>query len=127
MEIKKGVKIYEKNRRTCLATDWSKTGVGAYLLQEQCECDSSKPFCCPTGWQVTLFASRYLTEAESRYSVVESELLAVVFGLEKCKHFVLGCTDLIIAVDHKPLIGLLTTRSLEDIPNRRLRNLREKN
>ena len=126
MEIKKGVKIYDKNRRTCLATDWSKTGIGAWLLQKHCRCDSSKPFCCKNGWQVTLFASRYLTEAESRYAPVEGELLAVVFGLEKCKHFVLGCTDLIIAVDHKPLIGLLTKRSLEDIPNSRLRNLKEK-
>ena len=126
MEIKKGVKIYEKDRRTCLATDWSKTGIGAWLLQQVCKCDSSKPFCCPTGWQVTMFASRYLSEAETRYSPVEGELLAVVFGLEKCKHFVLGCTDLLIAVDHKPLIGLLTTRNLEDIPNARLLNLKEK-
>ena len=125
-KIEKGVRIFEKNRKTCLATDWSQTGVGAWLLQKHCECDSSKPFCCPTGWHVTLFCSRYTTDAESRYAPIEGESLAVVFGLEKCKHFVLGCSDLIIAVDHKPLIGLYTKRSLEDIPNARLRNLKEK-
>lgn len=125
-KIEKGVRIFEKNRKTCLATDWSKTGIGAWLLQKHCKCDSSKPFCCPTGWHVTLFCSRYLTEAESRYAAVEGESLAVVYGLEKTRHFVLGCTDLVIAVDHKPLIGLFTKRSLEDIPNARLRNLKEK-
>ena len=57
---------------------------------------------------------------------MEGEALAVVYGLEKTRHFVLGCTDLVIAVDHKPLIGLFTKRSLGDIPNARLRNLKEK-
>ena len=110
-KIEQGVRIFEKNRKTCLATDWSKTGIGAWLLQKHCKCDSSKPFCCPTGWHVTLFCSRFLTHAESRYAPVEGESLAVAFGLEKCKHFVLGCTDLVIAVDHKPLIGLFTQKA----------------
>ena len=38
----------------------------------------------------------------------------------------LGCTDLTIAVDHKPLLKLFGDRFLEDIPNSRLRNLKEK-
>ena len=38
----------------------------------------------------------------------------------------LGCEDLIIAVDHKPLLKIFGDRSLEDIPNSRLRNLKEK-
>ena len=38
----------------------------------------------------------------------------------------MGCSDLTIAVDHKPLLKLLGDRSLEDIPNARLRNLKEK-
>ena len=125
-KIEQGVRIFEKDRKTCLATDWSKTGIGAWLLQKHCKCDSSKPFCCPTGWHVTLFCSRFLTDAESRYAAVEGESLAVVYGLEKCKHFILGCTDLVIAVDHKPLIGLFTQRGLDNIPNARLRNLKEK-
>ena len=79
-EIVKGIKIFEKHRTTCLATDWSRSGVGAWLLQKHCTCDSKKLFCCPTGWQVTLFTSRYLTETESRYSPVEGEALAVAYG-----------------------------------------------
>ena len=54
------------------------------------------------------------------------EALAVVDALEIARHFVLGCTDLTIAVDHKPLLKVVGDRSLEDIPNPRLENLKEK-
>ena len=38
----------------------------------------------------------------------------------------LGCKDLTVVVDHKPLLGILGSRSLEAIINPRLRNLKEK-
>ncbi len=47
-------------------------------------------------------------------------------GLDKARYFVLGCEDLIVAVDHKPLLKIFGDRSLEDISNSRLRNLKEK-
>ena len=52
-------------------------------------------------------------------------MLAVADALEKARYFVLECDNLIIAVDHKPLLKLLGDRSLENIPNARLRNLKE--
>ena len=125
-EIIEGVKIFDKSRTTCLATDWSKTGIGFWLLQKHCRCTGTKPFCCNSGWKVTLVGSRFTHAAESRYAPVEGEALAVVNALGKAKHFVLGCTNLIIAVDHKPLLKLFGNRALEDIPNSRLRNLKEK-
>ena len=36
--IKQGVRIFEKRRKTCLATDWSKDGIGFFLLQKHCTC-----------------------------------------------------------------------------------------
>ena len=69
---------------------------------------------------------RFTNPAESRYAPVEGEALAVVFGLEKAKHFVLGCNDLIVATDPKPLLKVLGDRKLENIDNPRLRNLKEK-
>ena len=54
------------------------------------------------------------------------EALAVVDALDKARYFVLGCEDLIIAVDDKPLLKIFADRALEDIPNPRLRNLKEK-
>ena len=50
----------------------------------------------------------------------------MVYALNKAKHFVLGCPNLTITVDHKPLLKLFGDRALEDIPNFRLRNLKEK-
>ncbi len=47
-------------------------------------------------------------------------------ALDRTRHFVLGCSDLVVAVDHKPLLRLFGDRCLEDIPNPRLRNLKEK-
>jgi hypothetical protein len=87
---------------------------------------NEEPFCCPTGWKVTLVGSRFTHAAESRYAPVEGEALAVADALSKARYFVLGCEDLMIAVDHKPLLKLFGDRSLEDIPNPRLRNLKEK-
>ena len=125
-EIEEGVRIFDKSRPTCLATDWSKSGIGFWLLQKHCQCTSSEPFCCPTGWKTTLVGSRFTHSAESRYAPVEGEALAVADALDKARFFTLGCEDLIIAVDHNPLPKLFGDRSLEEISNARLRNLKEK-
>ena len=122
-EIDEGVRIFDKAKPTCLATDWSKTGIGFWLFQKHCQCSSTHPFCCRTGWKVTLVGSRFTHSAESRYAPVEGEVLAVADALDKARYFVLGCDDLIVAVDHKPLLKVLGDRSLEGIPNARLRNL----
>ena len=125
-EIREGVEIYDKTRPTCLLTDWSKDGIGSWLLQKHCNCNPIKPLCCKSGWKVTLAASRFTSSAESRYAPIEGEALAVVDALKKHRHFVLGCSNLIIAVDHKPLLKIFSDRSLEDITNPRLLNLKEK-
>ena len=62
--------------------------------------------------------SRFTHPAESRYAPAEGEALAVADALDKARHFVLGCNDLIVAVDHKPLLKLFGDRSLEDISGR---------
>ncbi|KAK3752546.1 hypothetical protein QZH41_003484, partial [Actinostola sp. cb2023] len=125
-EIEEGVRIFDKSKPTCLATDWSKNGIGYWLFQKHCQCASTEPFCCPTGWKVALVGSRFTHAAESRYAPVEGEALAVTNALDKARFFVLGCSNLIIAMDHKPLLKIFGDRSLEDISNGRLRNLKEK-
>ena len=127
-DILKGVEIFDKTKLTALATDWSKTGVGFNLMQKHCNCTPSNSplFCCKTGWKVTFIGSRFTSAAESRYSPIEGEALAVVYALQKCRYFILGCPKLIIAVDHKPLLKVFGNRSLEDIHNPRLLSLKEK-
>ena len=125
-DIQQGVKIFDKGRKTCLTTDWSKEGIGLFLLQKHCACPGEVPFCCNDGWKVTLVGSRFTHPAESRYAPIEGEALAVADALERTRYFVLGCDDLIVAVDHQPLLKVLGDRKLEDIKNPRLLNLKEK-
>lgn len=107
------------------ATDWSKHGIGFWVFQKHCLCPSNDLFCCKQGWQITLVGSRFTHAAESRYAPIEGEALAVADALDKARHFVLGCDNLIIAVDHKPLLKIFSDRSLDNISNGRLRNLKE--
>ena len=125
-EIEEGVRIFDKSKPTCLATDWSKSGIGFWLFQKHCTCEKLMPFCCHEGWKITLVGSRFTHGAESRYAPVEGEALAVVDALDKARYFVLGCEELIIAVDHKPLLKIFGDRSLDQLSNARLRNLKEK-
>lgn len=57
--IRRGVEIFDPNRRTCLRPDWSNKGIGYFLLQKHCECTASIPGCCQSGWKVTLAGSRF--------------------------------------------------------------------
>ena len=82
-KIEKGVSIFRKSKPTCLATDWSKTGIGFWLIQKHCHCPSTEPFCCRTGWKVTHVGSRFTHVAESRYTPVEGEALTVTASLDK--------------------------------------------
>ena len=41
-----GVRIFDPKRVTCLATDWSKNGIGFWLLQKYCTCKVITPICC---------------------------------------------------------------------------------
>ena len=125
-EITEGVEIFDPSRRTCLTPDWSTTGVGYWLHQQHCTCDSLTPGCCPDGWRVTLAGSRFLRDAENRYAPVEGEALAVAWALEDSRFFTMGCRDLIVASDHKPLVKLLGDRALDDIHNPRLFRLKQR-
>ena len=116
------IRIFDSKRVTCLATDWSKKGIGFWLLQKYCTCEVITPVCCSTGWQIVFAGSRFTHPAESRYAPIEGK----VYGLESARHFVLGCNNLVVATDHKPLLGVLNNRHLGDIKNERLLSLKEK-
>ena len=124
--VSEGVRIFDKERKTCLSTDWCKQGIGFSLYQKHCECVSEVPFCCPSGWKITFASNRFTHKAEQRYAPIEGEALAVAYALKKARHFVLGCRDLIVATDHKPLLNILNDRHLSNIENPRLFSLKEK-
>ncbi|KAJ8338235.1 hypothetical protein SKAU_G00372010 [Synaphobranchus kaupii] len=83
------------DRELVLACDASPYGVGA-LLSHVMEDGSEKPL----G-----FMSRTLTPAEKRYSQLDKEGLAIMFGIKRFHKYLYGRT-FTISTDHKPLISL---------------------
>ena len=70
--VKEGIAAFDLNRVTCLAPDWSKEGMGFFVLQKYCDCLTDKaPVCCPEGWKLVFAGSRYCTSPESGYAPIE--------------------------------------------------------
>ena len=124
--IQHGVQIFDPNLPTCLTPDWSKKGIGYWLRQKYCECDSVTPDCCPSGWKITLAGSRFLKDAEQRYAPIEGEALAIAWALHDTKYFTLGCDNLVVTSDHRPLTKIFGDKSLDEFTSERLFNLRRR-
>jgi hypothetical protein len=125
--IQEGVRSFELNLPTCISTDWSKVGIGYTLTQKHCKCRGPyKPNCGDGHWHTILAGSRFTKPAESRYAPIEGETLAVMYGLHQCRLFTLGCPELIVATDHKPLMKILNSKPLETIENPRLLRIKDK-
>ena len=124
--IEEGVKIFDLSRTTVISPDWSKTGIGFFLYQKYCQCPSTTTMCCNNGWRITVPGLRILHKAEENYLTKEVEALVVAWSLEDTKFFTLGCGDLHVQTDHRPLVKLLGGRTMDEIDNRRLINLKEK-
>ena len=126
-QIEIGVRTYDLNKYTCLATDWCKDGIGFSLTQKHCKCpEPADPNCGNNHWKIVFAGSKATNPAQKRYAPIEGECLAAAYGLERCRMYTLGCPKLILAVDHKPLTNILNNRYLDTIQNPRLRRLKEK-
>ena len=95
--------IFNAKLKTCLTTEWSKMRSGFILSQKHCKCSKDLPNCCADGWKLVFAGSKFNNKSERSYVPVEGECLAVVKALFKARYFVLGCQNLIVATDHKPL------------------------
>ena len=123
--VAQGVSSFRLDQWICIVTDWSKCGVGYVMWQKRCNCSKIHPSCCPGGWVLITCGSRFCTAAESRYHPIEGELLGITYTLEKTAYYTLGSEKLLLLVDHKPLLGLLSTRDIGEIENPRLLHLAE--
>merc|ERR1712030_214595 len=114
------------NTHTCLSTDYSKSGIGRVLQQKNCKCVPITPRCCPGGGNLILAGGRFNIPAETRYSPTEGEALAISVALESSRYYTLGCPKLMVATDHKPLLGILNDRALDTIDNTLLVRIKQK-
>lgn len=117
---------FVKGRWLCLVTDWRRIRIGYVLWQKGCKCQQIHPSCCQGGWVIIMVGSRFCMPTESQYALIEGELLGVTWALAKTAHYTFGCPQLLVLVDHKPLLGLLTYRGLVEINNPRLETIPEK-
>ena len=81
---------------TLVICDGSPNGVAGILTQ--INPDTNKR-------EVVAYASRTLTDAETRYGQIEREALAIHFACLKFQIFLLG-KPFVVATDHKPLVHM---------------------
>lgn len=99
--------IYDPNLETCVTADASSYGLGAVLLQKQTGGD----------WKPVAYISRALTPTEQRYAQIEKEALATTWACERLSDYLLGKT-FHVETDHKPLVPLLGSKNLDEMPPR---------
>nr|XP_049586080.1 uncharacterized protein K02A2.6-like [Syngnathus scovelli]XP_049586090.1 uncharacterized protein K02A2.6-like [Syngnathus scovelli]XP_049586092.1 uncharacterized protein K02A2.6-like [Syngnathus scovelli]XP_049586103.1 uncharacterized protein K02A2.6-like [Syngnathus scovelli] len=98
--------LYNPNAETVVSADASSYGLGAVLLQRQ---DGKV--------RPVAYASRALTTIEQRYTQIKKEALATTWACERFAEFLIGST-FHVETDHKPLVPLLGSRHLDDLPPR---------
>lgn len=92
-----------------IESDSSQSGLGCCLLQE------NRP---------VAFASRSLSETEKQYSMIEKELLGIVFACQKFHNYIYS-KDVKIKTDHKPLLSIMS-KEIHKIPSAKLQRMRLK-
>ncbi len=100
-----GLALYDSNKETTVSADASSYGLGAVLLQMQAEKE----------WKPVAYASRALSDTKQRYAQIEKEALASTWAYERFAEFLIG-KDFHIETDHKPLVPLLSTKRLDELP-----------
>lgn len=92
---------FDPSKELSIQCDASAQGLGAALLQE------GRPLA---------YASRALSDTETRYATIEKEMLAIVFALEKWHQYTFG-RPLTVYSDHKPLEAIMK-KPLDRAPKR---------
>ena len=95
----KPLHYYDRRKPVTVQADASQRGLGACLLQDG---------------QPIAYASKSLTDTETRYANIERELLAIVFACQWFNTYVLG-RPFTVESDHKPL-EMIHQKSLASAP-----------
>ena len=95
----KPLHYYDQRKPVTVQVDASQRGLGTCLLQDG---------------QPIAYASKSLTDTETRYTNIERELLAIVFACQRFNTYVLG-RPFTVESDHKPL-EMIHQKSLASAP-----------
>lgn len=98
--------FYDPSAETKISADASSFGLGAVLSQQ-----------AEDGWHPVAYASRSLTPTEKRYAQIEKEALAAMWASERFSDYVTG-KRFILETDHKPLLSLLGSKDIDQLPIR---------
>ena len=90
---------YDRTKPVIVQADASLRGLGACLIQDE---------------QPIAFASKSLTDAESRYANIERELLAIVFSCQRFSMYLLG-RSFVAESNHKPM-EMIAVKNLANGP-----------
>ena len=99
--------LYDPTRETTVSADASSYGLGAVLTQRDQK----------GHWRPVAYASRAMAPTEQRYAQIEKEALASTWACEKFADYIIGM-QLTLETDHKPLVPLLGSKNLDQLPPR---------
>ena len=106
------LRYYDRNLPVTVQADASLRGLGACLIQKHKGED-----------QPIAFASKSLTDTETRYANIKRELLAIVFACQRFSMYLLG-RSFVAESNHKPL-EMIAKKNLANVPPRLQRMLLE--
>ena len=98
---------YDPLKETRIETDASSYGLGGVIFQKNDEI-----------WKPVAYASRSLTDTESRWAIIEKEMLAITFACSRFRDFIVGLPEFEILTDHNPLVSLLNVKKIDELPIR---------
>ena len=99
--------FYDPNLETVVAADASSYGLGAVLLQKH-----------ENVLKPVAYASKSLTSTERRYAQIEKEMLSLAWSCDKFSRFLIGLPLVKLITDHKPLVPIINSKDLDQVPMR---------